>query len=165
METEGAADVHFALSALSRTTPQAVTEMLELPKPPAAPSAPAAEHFPINSEMLNKHVLSIPVLHLLGKRNVSGRATRTLPKTYLEGDVCGGAELGAGQLHVAIATQEVNRGHLVTFAAVETRQAAAHGLPSHQQTLGAILAVGLVTWAGLQQDHWRRILAEEPAEG
>ena len=76
-----------------------------------------------------------------------------------------GAELRAWQLHVPIPAQEVNGGNLLTFAAVETGHAAADGLPSNHQALGAVLAVGLVAGAGLQQDHWRRVLAEQAAEG
>lgn len=76
-----------------------------------------------------------------------------------------GPELRARQLHESVSTQEVNGGHLVTFAAVETGHAAADGLPSNHQALGAVLAVGLVAGAGLQQDHWRRVLAEQPAGG
>lgn len=74
-----------------------------------------------------------------------------------------GTELRAGKLHVPIPTQEVNRGHLVAFVAVETGHAAAHGLPGDHQALGAVLAVRLVAGAGLEQDHWRRVLAEQAA--
>lgn len=77
----------------------------------------------------------------------------------------GGTKLRSRQLHVAVPAEEVNRGHLVTFAAVETGHASTDGLPGNQQALGAVLAICLVARAGLQQDHWRRILAEEPAEG
>lgn len=77
----------------------------------------------------------------------------------------GGTELRAWQLHVPIPTQEVNGGHLLTFVAVETGHAAADGLPSNHQALGTVLAVRLVAGAGLQQDHWRRVLTEQPAEG
>lgn len=79
--------------------------------------------------------------------------------------MCGGTELCAWQLHVAIPTQEVNGGHLVTLAAIETGHAAADGLPSYHQALGTVLAVRLVTGARLQQDHWWRVLAEQPTAG
>lgn len=52
-----------------------------------------------------------------------------------------GTELCAWQLQVPIPTQEVNSGHLVTFVAVETGHAAADGLPSNHQALGAVLAI------------------------
>lgn len=55
--------------------------------------------------------------------------------------MCGGTELRAWQLHIPIATQEVNSGHLVTFVAVETRHAATDGLPSNHQALGTVLAI------------------------
>lgn len=73
-------------------------------------------------------------------------------------------EFCARQLHVPIATQEVNGGHLVAFAAIETGHAAADGLPGNHQALGTVLAVGLVAGAGLQQDHWWWVLAEQAAE-
>lgn len=76
----------------------------------------------------------------------------------------GRAEFGARQLHVSVSTQEVNGGQLLAFAAVEARHAAADGLPGSHQALGAVLAVGLVTGAGLQQDHRRRVLAEQATE-
>lgn len=76
-----------------------------------------------------------------------------------------GAELHAGQLHKGITAQEVNGGRLVTFAAVETGHAAAHGLPGCHDALGTILAIWLVAGAGLQQDHWRRVLTEEATKG
>lgn len=75
----------------------------------------------------------------------------------------GGAELGARQLQEAVPTQEVDGGHLLALAAVEARQAAADGLAGLHQALGAVLAVPLVTGAGLQQDHGWRVLAEQPA--
>lgn len=71
----------------------------------------------------------------------------------------------AWQLHVRIPTQEVNSDHFITFVAIETRHAATDGLPSNHQALGTILAIGLVAGARLQQDHWRRVLAEQPTEG
>ena len=74
-------------------------------------------------------------------------------------------QLGAWQLHVPVATQEVNGSHFVTFITIETRHAAADGFPSNHKTLGTVLAIGLVTGAGLQQDHWWRILTEQPTEG
>lgn len=52
-----------------------------------------------------------------------------------------GAELHAGHLHKGITAQEVNGGRLVTFAAVETGHAAAHGLPGCHDALGTILAI------------------------
>ena len=76
--------------------------------------------------------------------------------------MCSWTQFCAWQLHVPIATQEVNSGYLVTFIAIETRHAAADGLPSNHQALGAVLAIRLVAGAGLQQDHWRRVLTEEP---
>lgn len=75
----------------------------------------------------------------------------------------GGAELGARQLQEAVPTQEVDGGHLLALAAVEARQAAADGLAGLHQALGAVLAVPLVAGARLQQDHRRRVLAEQPA--
>lgn len=75
----------------------------------------------------------------------------------------GGAELGARQLQVAVPTQEVDGGHLLALAAIEARQAAADGLAGLHQALGAVLAVPLVAGARLQQDHRRRVLAEQPA--
>lgn len=85
--------------------------------------------------------------------------------TYLQWNMRCGTELCAWQLHVPIPTQEVNSGYLVTFAAVETGHAAANRLPSNHQALGAILAVRLVAGTRLQQDHWRRVLTEQPTEG
>lgn len=76
-----------------------------------------------------------------------------------------GTEFGAWQLHIPIATQEVNRGHLVAFAAIKTGHAAAHRVSSRHQALGSILAVGLVAGARLQQDHRWRVLAEQTAVG
>lgn len=78
--------------------------------------------------------------------------------------MCSWAEFSSWQLHIPITTQEVNSGHFVAFAAIETGHAAADGLPSNHQALGAVLAIGLVAGAGLQQDHWWRVLTEEPAE-
>lgn len=76
-----------------------------------------------------------------------------------------GTELRARQLQICIPTQEVNSGHLVTFDAVETGHAAANGLPSNHQALGAILAVRLVAGARLQQDHRWRVLTEQSTVG
>lgn len=77
----------------------------------------------------------------------------------------GGTELGAWQLHVAVPTQEVNGGHLLTLAAIETGQAAANRLSGFHQALSTVLAVPLVAGTRLQQDHRRRVLAEQPTEG
>ena len=77
----------------------------------------------------------------------------------------GGTEFRTWQLDISIPTQEVNSGHLVTFAAVETGHAAADGFPSNHQALGAVLAIGLIAGAGLKQDHWWRVFTEKPAEG
>ena len=74
----------------------------------------------------------------------------------------GRAESGAGQLHVRVPPQEVSGGHLVAFIAIETWQAPADRLPRHHDTLGAVLAVGLVARTGLEQDHGRRVLTEQP---
>lgn len=74
-----------------------------------------------------------------------------------------GAELGARQLQEAVPTQEVDGGHLLALAAIEARQAAADGLASLHQALGAVLAIPLVAGARLQQDHRWRVLAEQPA--
>lgn len=79
--------------------------------------------------------------------------------------MCRGAELCAWQLHVPVPTQEMHSGHLFTFAAIETGHAAANRLPSNDQALGTVLAVRLVAGTRLQQDHWRRVLTEQAAEG
>lgn len=76
--------------------------------------------------------------------------------------MCGWTELFSWQLHVRVTTQEMNSGYLSTFAAIETRHAAANGLPGNHQALGTVLAVRLVTGAGLQQDHRWRVLTEQP---
>lgn len=84
---------------------------------------------------------------------------------HLQGDVGLGPDLGGGQFHVGVLAHEVDGDELLAARAGEARGAAAGGLLLHHDALRPILALVLVAGAGLQQDHGRGVLAEEPAGG
>lgn len=84
---------------------------------------------------------------------------------HLQGDVGLGPDLGGGQFHVGVLAHEVDGDKLLTPGAGEARGAAAGGLLLHHDALGPVLALVLIAGAGLEQDHGRGVLAEEPAEG
>lgn len=82
---------------------------------------------------------------------------------YLQGDVGLGPDLGGGQFHIGVLAHEVDGDELLAPGAGEAWWAAAGGLLLHHDALGSILALVLVTGAGLQQDHGWGVLTEEPA--
>lgn len=87
----------------------------------------------------------------------------TAKATNLEGDVGLRADFGGGQLHVGVLAHEVDGDELLAALSREAGQAAAHGLALRHDALRAVLALVVVTRAGLQQHHGRRRLAEQPA--
>lgn len=81
--------------------------------------------------------------------------------TNLQGDVGLRADFGGGQLHVGVLAHEVDGDELLAALSREAGEAAAHGLSLCHDALGAVLALVVVTGAGLQQYHGRRSLTEQ----
>lgn len=80
---------------------------------------------------------------------------------YLEGNVHGWSDPGAGELHVSFLAEKVQCDHFLTLSAEVTRQTTAHWLSFHDQTFGSILTIRLIAWTCvLEQYHWWMILTE-----
>lgn len=82
---------------------------------------------------------------------------------HLQGDVGLGPDLGGGQFHIGVLAHKVDGDELLAPRAHEAWGAAAGGLLLHHDALGPVLALVLVTGAGLQQDHGWGVLTEESA--
>lgn len=83
-------------------------------------------------------------------------------RTYLQGDVGLGPDLGRGQFHVGVLAYEVHSDELLAPGPSEARGTAARGLLLHHDALRPVLTLILVAGTGLEQNHGWGMLTEEP---
>lgn len=70
-------------------------------------------------------------------------------RTYLQGDVSLGPDLGGGQFHIGVLAHEIHSDELFTPGSSKAWGTAASGLLLYHDALRPVLALILVTGAGL----------------
>lgn len=83
---------------------------------------------------------------------------------YLKGNVCLRANFGRWQLHIGILPNKVHRDELLTLLPSKASKTAADGLLVCDDALGPVLALVVITWARLEQNHRWRSFTEKSTE-